>query len=219
MQRRVCDMSKRKRVTEEPSLDSSESPRRSGRVRNNDVQYHEANGNTSSATKKQKVTVSNRVLSRVAAPNTPTSARKLHKEEIKSEDEIEKSIDIDSPSRKATTQVKASKVEAKQTKDAKIETSGESPAKKVVRKRKTKEEKEAEAMPLAARTVGHKLYIGAHVSGSGGQITIHTSIRLCSSLSLYRRSQCSRQQCAYWSQCIRSLLEVAAQMGQSGIGR
>ncbi|KAI4729286.1 AP endonuclease [Aureobasidium sp. EXF-10728] len=39
---------------------------------------------------------------------------------------------------------------------------------KVVRKRKTKEEKEAEAMPLAARTLGHKLFIGAHVSAAGG---------------------------------------------------
>lgn len=39
---------------------------------------------------------------------------------------------------------------------------------KVVRKRKTKEEKEAEAMPLAARTTGHKLFIGAHVSAAGG---------------------------------------------------
>ncbi|OQO04009.1 hypothetical protein B0A48_10652 [Cryoendolithus antarcticus] len=39
---------------------------------------------------------------------------------------------------------------------------------KVVRKRKTKEEKEAEAMPLAARTIGHKLFIGAHISSAGG---------------------------------------------------
>ncbi|KAI4755603.1 AP endonuclease [Aureobasidium sp. EXF-3400] len=39
---------------------------------------------------------------------------------------------------------------------------------KVVKKRKTKEEKEAEAMPLAARTIGHKLFIGAHVSAAGG---------------------------------------------------
>jgi AP endonuclease-1 len=39
---------------------------------------------------------------------------------------------------------------------------------KVVKKRKTKEEKEAEAMPLAARTLGHKLFIGAHVSAAGG---------------------------------------------------
>jgi AP endonuclease-1 len=42
-------------------------------------------------------------------------------------------------------------------------------AKPTKTKRKTKEEKEAEAMPLAARTIGHKLFIGAHVSSAGGQ--------------------------------------------------
>lgn len=41
--------------------------------------------------------------------------------------------------------------------------------KKAVRKRKTKEEKEAEAMPLASRTVGHRLFVGAHVSSAGGK--------------------------------------------------
>ncbi|KAI5194875.1 AP endonuclease [Aureobasidium subglaciale] len=45
---------------------------------------------------------------------------------------------------------------------------GQATKPKVVRKRKTKEEKEAEAMPLAARTLGHKLFIGAHVSAAGG---------------------------------------------------
>lgn len=40
---------------------------------------------------------------------------------------------------------------------------------KPTRKRKTKEEKEAEAMPLAARTATQKLFIGAHVSASGGE--------------------------------------------------
>ena len=44
---------------------------------------------------------------------------------------------------------------------------GESP-KKVPRKRKTKEEKEAEAMPLAARTNGIRMFVGAHVSMAGG---------------------------------------------------
>ena len=37
------------------------------------------------------------------------------------------------------------------------------------RKRKTKEDKAVEAMPLAVRTLGHKLFIGAHVSSAGGQ--------------------------------------------------
>ena len=40
---------------------------------------------------------------------------------------------------------------------------------KTKNKRMTKEEKAAAAMPLATRTVGHKLFIGAHVSGAGGQ--------------------------------------------------
>lgn len=44
--------------------------------------------------------------------------------------------------------------------------------KKVVKKRKTKEEKEAELVPLASRTdvstLKRKMYIGAHISGAGG---------------------------------------------------
>jgi hypothetical protein len=40
--------------------------------------------------------------------------------------------------------------------------------KKTPRKRKTKEEKEAEAMPLAARTRGLRMFIGAHVSIATG---------------------------------------------------
>jgi hypothetical protein len=40
--------------------------------------------------------------------------------------------------------------------------------KKIRRKRKTKEEKEAEAMPLAARTVGSRMFVGAHVSIATG---------------------------------------------------
>jgi len=40
--------------------------------------------------------------------------------------------------------------------------------KPVKRVKKTKEEKEAELLPLAPRTVGSKIFIGAHVSASGG---------------------------------------------------
>jgi hypothetical protein len=50
----------------------------------------------------------------------------------------------------------------------------------VKKKRKTKEEKEAEAMPLASRTVGHKLFIGAHVSSAGVSISIYSCLaRTC----------------------------------------
>lgn len=40
--------------------------------------------------------------------------------------------------------------------------------KKAKKTRKTKGQKTAEAMPIATRTIGHKLFIGAHVSAAGG---------------------------------------------------
>ncbi|KAF2088572.1 DNA-lyase, partial [Saccharata proteae CBS 121410] len=59
------------------------------------------------------------------------------------------------------------------------------------RKRKTKEEKDAEAMPLAARTLGSKLAIGAHVSSAGG---VHNSVTNCvhiggNAFALFLKSQ------------------------------
>jgi AP endonuclease-1 len=54
--------------------------------------------------------------------------------------------------------------------------------KKAKGKRKTKEEQKADAMPLAARTVGHKLLIGAHVSGAGGRCYDHTLYSLSTEL-------------------------------------
>jgi hypothetical protein len=50
---------------------------------------------------------------------------------------------------------------------------GEETPQKVKRHRKTKEEKEAEAMPLAARTNGLRMFIGAHVSAAKG---VHNSV-------------------------------------------
>jgi AP endonuclease-1 len=79
---------------------------------------------------------------------------------------------------KRSRQTKAAKVDqtispppkkaTKSTKPVEDTEEAETAKPKVVRKRKTKEEKEAEAMPLAARTLGHKLFIGAHVSAAGG---------------------------------------------------
>ncbi|OCK80028.1 AP endonuclease [Lepidopterella palustris CBS 459.81] len=62
---------------------------------------------------------------------------------------------------------------------------------KVQRKRKTKEGKEAEAMPLATRTVGSKLLVGAHVSAAGG---VHNSVANCvhiggNAFALFMKSQ------------------------------
>lgn len=53
----------------------------------------------------------------------------------------------------------------------------------VKRKRKTKEEKEAEAMPLAARTVGSRLFIGAHVSIASG---VHNAVTNCVQIGYVR---------------------------------
>ncbi|MCJ1313639.1 hypothetical protein MMC25_007318 [Agyrium rufum] len=49
----------------------------------------------------------------------------------------------------------------------------EESAQKPKRHRKSKEEKEAEMIPLAARTAGLKMFIGAHVSGAGG---VHNTV-------------------------------------------
>ncbi|KAI5363695.1 putative AP endonuclease 2, xylose isomerase-like, TIM barrel domain-containing protein [Septoria linicola] len=61
-------------------------------------------------------------------------------------------------------------------KEAKAEDDGEDgDVKTVKKKRQSKADKEADLImnPLAARTVGHKLFIGAHVSASGG---VHNAI-------------------------------------------
>ena len=55
---------------------------------------------------------------------------------------------------------------------------GEKTPKKAKRHRKTKEEKEAEAMPLAARSNGLRMFIGAHVSCAKGVY--------CTACSFYR---------------------------------
>ena len=49
-------------------------------------------------------------------------------------------------------------------------------AEKPKRRRKTKEEREAEAMPLAARTSGLRMYVGAHVSSAKGGSLIGVSV-------------------------------------------
>lgn len=47
---------------------------------------------------------------------------------------------------------------------------------KTTRKRKTKEEKELEAMPLKARTPGLRMFVGAHVSAAKGQFSFHLNL-------------------------------------------
>ncbi|KAK4498032.1 hypothetical protein PRZ48_010688 [Zasmidium cellare] len=116
--------------------------------------------------------------------------RKTTKATKKVETEIEQPVD--KPKRGRKTKVKteteeqeevvggATKTPPKRGKkvkeeveEATVEQDDEDKVVKTKRKRKTKEEKEAEMAPLAARTVGHKLFIGAHVSAAGG---VHNAV-------------------------------------------
>ena len=84
-----------------------------------------------------------------ASPKTTKKARKVKKENIQQAGESQTQSESQS------------------------QTQSQGKVQKTPRKRATKEEKEAAAMPLAARSVGLKHFIGAHVSSAGG---VHNSV-------------------------------------------
>lgn len=90
----------------------------------------------------------------------------------------------DEPSSKADSAVAAkvkpvTKATAKRKVEAEEDKQPKSNGIKAVKKRKTKAEKEDEAMPLASRTVVATLqkgmHIGAHVSAAGGTRNVYAS--------------------------------------------
>lgn len=101
----------------------------------------------------------------VRASRGATVKKEIKKEDEDEEGESEVKEDLKTAPKKRSRKKAAVKEEATEV-DGDNTATIANPAKK---KRKTKEEKEAEAMPLAARTIGHKLFIGAHVSSAGGQ--------------------------------------------------
>ena len=106
------------------------------------------------------------------------------------------------------------KVEKEDEERVELSSEEEAEEKRAKKKRKTKKQKAAEVMPLASRTVGHKLFIGAHVSASGGQYRCETSYnQFTRSENFYRRSKFYRQQRAHRRQRLRTLLEISTQMG------
>nr|OQO30125.1 hypothetical protein B0A51_02865 [Rachicladosporium sp. CCFEE 5018] len=130
--------------------------------------------------KKRKTTVKSKIVKReiiegdAIAGGTPAGAkpkRKAAAKKVKAE-VVETAIEEETVEGAADAS-ETPKVKKRSTKKAAIifetkpDEDGEAKP-KVVRKRKTKEEKEAEAMPLAARTIGHRLFIGAHISSAGG---------------------------------------------------
>lgn len=108
----------------------------------------------------------------IDSPRGPWKSKKEETTVLVEEKEIEVA---DSP--KKSRNAKKTKVTAL-LKEEDEEAAGDAP-KKVKRHRKTKEEKEAETMPLAARTSGLKMFIGAHVSAAKGEP------HACSSQSRY----------------------------------
>lgn len=97
------------------------------------------------------------------------SAKKGRKKVVVKEESFEPEVKDKPANEKATKTRKKRVVKNEAVKgEADEDISDGKPAKAVKKKRKTKEQKAAEAMPLAARTTATKLFIGAHVSASGG---------------------------------------------------
>ena len=80
-------------------------------------------------------------------------------------------------------------------------------------KRKSKAQKERELvdMPLAARTVGSKLLIGAHVSAAGGSLdALFGACKMCAEVR--RRSPSSAQLCSYWRKRFCVIHQITTQV-------
>ena len=112
-------------------------------------------------------------------------------------------LSVDEPTPKTTKPKRPTKgKKTEEEKDGERTLEGDTPN-KVKRKRKTTEEKEAEAMPLAARTAGLRMYIGAHVSSAKGWSQGYSYIVILG-LRLYhnyRSTKCNHQLYSYWVIC------------------
>jgi len=90
-------------------------------------------------------------------------------------------------------------------------------AAKPKRTRKTKEEKEAALAPMAARTIGSKMLVGAHVSSGGGTARLNMiglSTNTTDTPSACRCPQRHHQRQPHRRQRLRPLPQVPAQVGQ-----
>lgn len=127
--------------------------------------------------KRQKSTVNLKEASssdeseaKVAVKSTPKKAvrTKTRRASVKKEqvDETEVLSSVEIEQKEPVT--KSEKEEF--TVETEIEAAAAVQKKPAKRARKTKEEKEAEAMPLAVRTQGLKMFVGAHVSAAKGML-------------------------------------------------
>lgn len=103
----------------------------------------------------------------------PVSTPKAKKRKVKVE-EGEEVIELSSDDEAVEKKVKKKRKRKRSLKTDEEKAAAEAlriatPKRKRKRDLKTDEEKAAAAMPIATRTIGHKLLIGAHVSAAGGK--------------------------------------------------
>lgn len=106
----------------------------------------------------------------------------------RSKDDFDSVVKAETPQKTPKKRTKITKIiEADIKSEENIEKIQASPK----RKRKTKEEKEAEAMPLADRTKGLKMFIGAHVScAKGVQNSVSNSVHIgANAFAMFLKSQ------------------------------
>ncbi|KAK5704402.1 DNA-(apurinic or apyrimidinic site) lyase [Elasticomyces elasticus] len=181
-------MAKRK-IVEESSEDSELSPP----PKDLDQAVAGANGHAEKESErpakklktKQTTTKVETVVSDVSAkPAKKTTRVRKVKIEVEEEAQEEQTKEV-TPKRPRARKVKGE--------EAEVDENGEAVEKKPKAKRKSKADKERELveMPLAARTIGHKLLIGAHVSAAGGvQQSILNSVHIgANAFALFLKSQ------------------------------
>ena len=187
-------MPKRKLV-KETTVDSELSPPPNGLLENGDAQAPASKKRKTKKVKKDFLEADGEA-DEVVETEKPAE-KKGGKQNVKTEDE-EPSHETNVTSKKG----KKHKQVPKKAQTDETEANGKVGEKKakVKRHRKSKEQREAEAMPVAARTVGHKLFIGAHVSSAGGQSCFTHSLYSCgtNTESSNRRAQLHRQQRPHW---------------------
>lgn len=129
-----------------------------------------------------------------AAPTSKTPSKKRKAAAVEGSDEDEKEHECDSHDEGAE----------------------EAEVKPTPKKRKTKEDKEAEMAPLAVRTAISSLpkamYIGAHVSGAGGKQYLHALVHTHQLIHLPRRPKLHHQRRTYWRQRPCALSQIPTKM-------
>lgn len=192
-------MPKRKAVKQLEREDADLTPPPDGLL---ETKSEEPNGTVNGLTpsKKRKVKTKVEDTEQEIVEKSPKKLVRARKTKFKVEAPAEEEEDDDiAAGAEKTPKAKAKgRTAAKKEVQVKEEIEGNGDTKTAKKKRQSKADKEAEmvANPLSARTIGHKLFIGAHVSASGGQ---SANFKVLYMLKVDRRPQFDPEQCTHWS--------------------